>query len=99
MRKEKLFHLLVLLGFTLLSMTISAQTDSRDVYGWLRYDDYNQDEYGICKFKTDAADDIQPVWPYDQARVACAGALPKDSIMFIYMRPTVIMPPLTHSIA
>ena len=39
MRKEKLFHLLVLLGFTLLSMTISAQTDSRDVYGWLRYDD------------------------------------------------------------
>lgn len=46
MRKEKLFHLLVLLGFTLLSMTISAQTDSRDVYGWLRYDDYNQDEYG-----------------------------------------------------
>ena len=55
MRKEKLFHLLVLLGFTLLSMTISAQTDSRDVYGWLRYDDYNQDEYGICKFKTDAA--------------------------------------------
>ena len=64
MRKEKLFHLLVLLGFTLLSMTISAQTDSRDVYGWLRYDDYNQDEYGICKFKTDAADDIQPVWPY-----------------------------------
>lgn len=47
MRKEKLFHLLVLLGFTLLSMTISAQTDSRDVYGWLRYDDYNQDEYGI----------------------------------------------------
>ena len=56
MRKEKLFHLLVLLGFTLLSMTISAQTDSRDVYGWLRYDDYNQDEYGICKFKTDAAD-------------------------------------------
>lgn len=61
MRKEKLFHLLVLLGFTLLSMTISAQTDSRDVYGWLRYDDYNQDEYGICKFKTDAANDIQPV--------------------------------------
>ena len=31
MRKEKLFHLLVLLGFTLLSMTISAQTDSRDM--------------------------------------------------------------------
>ena len=56
MRKEKLFHLLVLLGFTLLSMTISAQTDSRDVYGWLRYDDYNQDEYGICKFKTDEVD-------------------------------------------
>ena len=23
---------------------------------------------------------------------------PKDSIMFIYMRPTVIMPPITHSI-
>ena len=37
----------------------SAQTDSRDVYGWLRYDDYNQDEYGICKFKTDAAVDSE----------------------------------------
>lgn len=84
MRKEKLFHLLVLLGFTLLSMTISAQTDSRDVYGWLRYDDYNQDEYGICKFKTDAADDIQPVWPYDQARVACAGAF-AEGFYYVYL--------------
>ena len=87
MRKEKLFHLLVLLGFTLLSMTISAQTDSRDVYGWLRYDDYNQDEYGICKFKTDAADDIQPVWPYDQARVACAGAF-AEGFYYVYLYET-----------
>ena len=87
MRKEKLFHLLVLLGFTLLSMTISAQTDSRDVYGWLRYDDYNQDEYGICKFKTDAADDIQLVWPYDQARVACAGAF-AEGFYYVYLYET-----------
>lgn len=45
-----------------------------DIFGWLRYDERNQDEYGICKFNayTPETIDVLHVFPHDFA--ASAGA-------------------------
>ena len=87
MRKVNLLSLLAFLGALFLSLPTNAQTESRDVYGWLRYDDYNQSDYGICKFTTDNAENIQSVWPYDPARVACAGAY-AEGFYYVYLYET-----------
>lgn len=87
MRKVRLLSLLAFLGALLLALPTNAQTESRDVYGWLRYDDYNQSDYGICKFTTDNAENIQSVWPYDPARVACAGAY-AEGFYYVYLYET-----------
>lgn len=45
-----------------------------DIFGWLRYDERNQDEYGICKFNayTPETIDVLHAFPHDFA--ASAGA-------------------------
>ncbi|WP_084546970.1 carboxypeptidase regulatory-like domain-containing protein [Barnesiella viscericola] len=87
MRKVRLLSLLAFLGALLLALPTNAQTESREVYGWLRYDNYNQSDYGICKFTTDNAENIQSVWPYDPARVACAGAY-AEGFYYVYLYET-----------
>lgn len=45
-----------------------------DIYGWLRYDERNQDEYGICRFNAATPANVEVLFPFDQNTAACAGA-------------------------
>ncbi len=84
MRKGKLLGLLVLMSFVLSFGTMMAQDGSRDIYGWLRYDDYNQEEYGVCKFKSDDPENITVIYPHDQSEAACAGAF-AEGYYYVYL--------------
>lgn len=72
-------------GFLFLCPMLQAQEQS--VYGWLRYDTENQDEYGICQFTTDYPEDITIVHAYPQDAVACAGAF-ANGIYYVYLYET-----------
>ena len=63
------------------------QAQEQSVYGWLRYDTENQDEYGICQFTTDYPEDITIVHAYPQDAVACAGAF-ANGIYYVYLYET-----------
>lgn len=72
-------------GFLFLCPMLQAQEQS--VYGWLRYDTENQDEYGICQFTTDYPENITVVHAYPQDAVACAGAFANDTY-YVYLYET-----------
>ena len=87
MRKKNLILLFMALWVLLYPAGMSAQNSSRDIYGWIKYDDYNQDEYGICSFKSDNPGEITVVYPYDKAKTACAGAF-ADGAYYVYLYET-----------
>ena len=64
-----------------------SQSVAHDVYGWLRYDEFDQDQYGICKFTTESAKQLNVVYPYDKAKVACAGAY-AEGYYYVYLYET-----------
>lgn len=87
MRKKNLILLFMALWVLLYPAGMSAQNSSRDIYGWIKYDDYNQDEYGICSFKSDNPGEITVVYPYDKTKTACAGAF-ADGAYYVYLYET-----------
>lgn len=84
MRKENLLGLLLFVISVFSLGNIMAQDEGRDIYGWLRFDESNQDEYGICNFKSDDPENIRVVYPHDQTEVACAGAF-ADGYYYVYL--------------
>lgn len=70
--------------FALLPVAMTAQDNGREVYGWLRYDEYDQEEYGVCKFNTNNPGDIKVIYPHDQTEVACAAAF-ADGSYYVYL--------------
>ncbi len=84
MKKGNLLHVTLITVCILLSGIARSQDGARDIYGWLRFDTRNQDEYGICKFKSDAPEEITMVYPHAQNEVACAGAF-AESRYYVYL--------------
>lgn len=82
MKKENLLRTLIFAALMLLPFIARAQT--RDIYGWLRFDSRNQDKYGICKFNPEDPGNIKVIYPHDQSEVACAGAF-ADNKYYVYL--------------
>lgn len=72
--KKNLLQCVLLTIILLLPHVCRAQADNLEMYGWLRFDTRNQDEYGICKFAANAPEEIKVLYPHDPEEVACAGA-------------------------
>ena len=83
MKKNLLLNLMLVM-LLLLPHVCWSQADSPEIYGWLRFDTRNQDEYGICKFTADSPENITVLYPHDQNEVACAGAF-ADNKYYVYL--------------
>ena len=83
MKKNLLLNLMLVM-LLLLPHVCWSQADSPEIYGWLRFDTRNQDEYGICKFTADTPENITVLYPHDQNEVACAGAF-ADNKYYVYL--------------
>lgn len=66
---------------------VIRQASDTDIYGWLRFDTRNQDEYGICRFSAGDPSSITVLYPHDQEKVACAGAYANGKYYFYLYRP------------
>lgn len=82
--KKNLLQCLLLAIILLLPHICRAQADNPEMYGWLRFDTRNQDEYGICKFVANAPEEINVLYPHDPEEVACAGAF-ADNKYYVYL--------------
>lgn len=82
MKKENLLCFFTV--FMFISGYAWSQDGIRDIYGWLRFDTRHQDKYGICKFTSDAPEDITVIYPHAQNEVACAGAF-ADNKYYVYL--------------
>lgn len=82
--KNNLLQNVMLVMFLLLPHMGWSQADTPEIYGWLRFDTRNQDEYGICKFTADNPENVTVLYPHEQDEVACAGAF-ADNKYYVYL--------------
>ena len=85
MKKKNLFFALILISFLLSPLGLWGQ--NREIYGWLRFDTRNQDEYGICKLTVEEPSEITVLYPHDPTEVACAGAYANNKYYVYLYRP------------
>ncbi len=70
--------------FTLLAILITnVVATAQDIYGWLRYDERNYENYGICVFNADSPGTVTVKFPFDYDKQACAGAF-ADGKYYVY---------------
>lgn len=74
MKKSLLILITVLLTATTTYARPQAKEHASDIYGWIRYDEVNRDNYGICRFNSNTPEQIDVLFPFDALTQACAGA-------------------------
>ena len=61
-----------------------------DIFGWLRYDERNQDEYGICKFNAYTPETIDVLHVFLTTLPLRQELLPTENTMSISILPATV---------
>lgn len=81
---KKQIQILFLVFLCVFLLPPECRSQETEIYGWLRFDTRNQDQYGICRFTAEDPGEITVVHSHDPAEVACAGAY-ADHKYYVYL--------------
>lgn len=72
---KKFVLLLLVLTLANIAGTARGSETSPDIYGWIRYEQEQKSDYGICRFNAATPDKIDVLFPFDKEKIqVCAGA-------------------------